>query len=45
MYDIPRFFLHVKHIRDDCFSFGKCESDVTGAEWTGGLGPPHNFFG
>ena len=28
-YDIPRFFLHVKHIRDDCFSFVKCASDVT----------------
>ena len=28
-YYIPWYFLQAKHIRDDCFSFVKCISDVT----------------
>ena len=42
-YDIPRCFLWAKRIRDDCFSFVKCVSDVTVG---GGLGVlPQIFFG
>ena len=46
-YDIPRYFLQAKHIRDDCFSFVKCISVSDGTLGAGGGSgepPTDNFW-